>query len=75
MGASKKESTRQIFGRNMRRIRRGKDLTQEDLSHATGITQAYISEIEAGKRKVSIDNIEAIAKALKVSVAQLFEDN
>jgi transcriptional regulator with XRE-family HTH domain len=75
MGASKRESARQIFGRNLRRVRRDKNLTQEELSHATGLMQSYVSEIEAGKRNVSIDAIEAIAKVLKVSLAQLFEEN
>jgi transcriptional regulator with XRE-family HTH domain len=75
MGTSKRESARQVFGRNLRQVRLDKDLTQEELSHATGLRQSYISEIEAGKRNVSIDNIEALAKAMKVSLAQLFEEN
>jgi len=73
MGAAKRDSARKVFGRNMRRLRREMGLTQEELSHASGLMQSYISEIEAGKRNVSIDNIDAVAKALGVSLAQLFE--
>lgn len=75
MGAAKRESARQVFGRNLRRVRRDKGLTQEELSHVTGLMQSYLSEIEAGKRNVSIDNIDAVAKALKISLAQLFEES
>lgn len=74
MGA-KKESARQVFGRNLRRLRRDQGLTQEELSHASGLMQSYLSEIEAGKRNVSIDNIGALAKALGVRLIQLFEEN
>jgi transcriptional regulator with XRE-family HTH domain len=62
-----------IFARNLRRLRRERALTQEQLSHATGLMQSYLSEVEAGKRNVSIDNIDALAKALGVGIGALFE--
>ncbi len=49
-------------------------MTQEQLSHSTGLNQSYLSEVEAGKRNISIDNIDALAKALGVGIVVLFEN-
>ncbi len=66
-------AARRLFGSNLRRIRRGLGLTQEGLSLESGLKQNYISEIEAGKRNVSIDNIGVLAHALGVTIGRLFE--
>lgn len=49
-------------------------MTQEGLSQETGLRQGHLSEMEAGKRNVSLDNISAIAHGLGVPVARLFEE-
>jgi transcriptional regulator with XRE-family HTH domain len=36
--------------------------------------QSYLSEVEAGKRNISIDNIGALAKSLGVPIARLFDE-
>jgi len=74
MAGPPQESAREIFARNLRRLRRERGVTQEQLSHITGLNQSYVSEIEAGKRNVSIDNIDALAKALGVAIEVLFEN-
>ena len=63
---------RLLLARNIRIIRRERGLTQEALSLETGIMQSYLSEIEAGKRNVSIDNIGTLAHALGVPITRLF---
>jgi transcriptional regulator with XRE-family HTH domain len=63
---------RQTFGRNMRDRRKALDLSQEKLGELAGLEQSYISNVEAGTRNVSIDNIARIAHALKVQIGQLF---
>ena len=67
-------ATRTLLARNLRRIRHDRGMTQEALSQESGLRQAHLSEIEAGKRNVSLDNISAIAHGLGVPVIRLFED-
>jgi transcriptional regulator with XRE-family HTH domain len=63
---------RQAFGRAMRQRRKALGLSQEELGDRAGLEQSYISNIEAGVRNVSIDNIARIAKSLDVDIAALF---
>lgn len=61
------------FGRQIRRLRDERHLTQEEVAHRAGIHPTYLSGIERGLRNPSLRNIRAIAEALDVGVAQLFE--
>lgn len=63
---------RQILARNIRHLRQERGMTQEDLSFETGISRTYLSDVELGKRNVAVDNIERIARALRVRVEELF---
>ena len=65
---------RHLLARNLRRLRRERGMTQETLSHESGVMQSHLSEIEAGKRNASVDLIGVIAAALDVPVAALFTD-
>lgn len=60
------------FGRNVRRLRRQQHLTQEDLADLCGFQQHYISDVELGKRNVSLRVVELLAKALRVDERELF---
>lgn len=67
-------AVRELLARNVRLLRQARGLTQEALADAVGLRQAHISEIEAGKVNVALDNIGAIAEGLGVPVMRLFED-
>lgn len=62
-----------IFAQNMRRIRKEKGLTQENVAEAAELHPNYISSVERGERNISICNIEKIARALGVSMAELVQ--
>ena len=62
------------FGRNVRRLRLAKSLTQEGLAELAGLHSTYVGGIERGERNVGLDNILKIAKALGHQPAALFED-
>lgn len=47
-------------------------LSQEELAHRAGVHRTYMGSVERGERNVSLRNIEAIAKALGVSLPELF---
>ena len=66
-------TARKLFGGNLRRLRREQGLTQEALSNQSGLMQSYLSDVEAGKRNISLDAIATIARAMGVSIASLFE--
>lgn len=51
------------------RVRRG--LTLEQLEDATGISTSHLSRMEAGKRNLTVKNLELIAKALHIQPGQL----
>ena len=62
---------KETFAKNLRRIRNEAGLSQEELAYRAGLHRTYISSIERGQRNVSLENIFAIAKALKVTPADL----
>ena len=72
--AAATNTARRLLARNLRRIRLERGVTQEALSHESGVMQSHLSEIEAGKRNASVDVIGAIALALGVPVAALLEE-
>ena len=67
-----KESIPQLFGRNVQKYRKIKNLTQEQLSEKLGISQKHLSIIETGTQFASASLIERICEELEVSPADLF---
>jgi transcriptional regulator with XRE-family HTH domain len=61
------------FGQRVREKRAALRLSQEAFADKCKLDRTYISGIERGKRNVSLRNIEAIAKAVGVSIAELLE--
>ena len=58
-------------GLNVRRLRLGRDLSQEALAFEADIALNYLSEIERGLRNPTMLVVDRLAKALGVSVAHL----
>lgn len=67
----RKSSAREVFARNLRRTRRMKDMSQEELADLAEMSRSYVSGIERGVRNVSIDNMGILADTLKVSLMDL----
>lgn len=59
------------FGQEVKRLREQMQLTQEDLSRTVPIDRGYLSEVEAGKRRVSLYLAHQIAHALEKSLDDL----
>jgi transcriptional regulator with XRE-family HTH domain len=47
-------------------------VSQEEFADMCGLDRTYIGGIERGERNVELVNIEKIAKALRISVAEMF---
>lgn len=61
-----------LVGKRVRELRNGIGISQEELADLAGLDRTYITSVECGKRNISIVNIEKLAKALKVSLAEFF---
>ena len=60
------------FGERVRSLRQSKGLSQEELAFKAGVHRTYLGGIERGERNPSLRNIAAIAKALGVTLSELF---
>ncbi|WP_299430544.1 helix-turn-helix transcriptional regulator [uncultured Maribacter sp.] len=61
------------FGNNLRRLRKSKGFTQEELANELNIEISQISRIERGIINTSISNAYSIAKTLGIKPSELFE--
>jgi transcriptional regulator with XRE-family HTH domain len=58
---------RKLVGRNVRRIRKKRGLTQEQLAEISGFSQQYISGLERGQRNPTVVTLYELASALGAS--------
>ncbi|MFN8458455.1 MAG: helix-turn-helix transcriptional regulator [Anaerolineae bacterium] len=63
---------RSLFGKRVRQLRRLKDMTQEELAEAVGISPEFISNLERGVNSPSFDTLEKLAEALDVAPVEFF---
>jgi len=66
-------TARQVFARNLRRTRRVREISQEQLALDAGMSRSYVSGIEREERNVSIDNMGLLADALQVPLKDLVD--
>jgi len=58
---------------HLRKIRRQKDITQEQLAEAIGVTAEFISNMERGKSAPSFETLEKLVEVLQVPVEEFFK--
>jgi transcriptional regulator with XRE-family HTH domain len=63
-----------ILGKNVKRLRQQKKLTQEQLAFEAEIDLTYVGGIERGKRNPSLLVMARIAKALGVQLTRLLSE-
>lgn len=62
-------------GEKLKRLRRGRGMTQADLAEASGVAQSTIAQIERATRKEPRPGtLKKLAPALGVEIAELLED-
>ncbi len=64
---------RRLVGRNTRKIRLAKGLTQEQLAERSGFSQQYISDLERGRRNPTVVSVYELAQALGVHYLELLQ--
>ena len=62
------------FGKRIKSLRNETGLSQEKFALKIGMDRTYYASVESGKRNISLQNIEKIAKGFGVSISQLFGD-
>lgn len=67
------KSEAQKLGRNLKRIRKEKGISQGDIVRSLGMDRAFISNIENGKTNPTLATIAKLAKAVGVSVGELMK--
>ena len=63
-----------IFGENVRRLRRLLDISQEELAHRADLHRTYIGMIERAEKNITLVNMQKIANALEVKIEDLLKD-
>jgi transcriptional regulator with XRE-family HTH domain len=53
-----------VFGRELRRARQDREMSQEQLGHAAGVAAKHVSEIERGNRDLRLTTLLKLARAL-----------
>ncbi|MEK7589258.1 MAG: helix-turn-helix transcriptional regulator [Patescibacteria group bacterium] len=61
------------IGKNLKRIRTEKKMSQGDISRKLGMDRGYISGVENGKRNPTVATVEKLANALGISVDELLK--
>ena len=64
---------RAVVGRNVRRLREGRGMTQEQLAFEAQIDLTYVGGIERGRRNPSLMVMVRLAEALEAELKELLE--
>lgn len=64
---------KELFGRNLKKIRESKALTQEQLAELIGLQPNSVGQIEMGRKAVSFKTLEKLQCSLNESYYELFD--
>lgn len=63
---------KQKVGLRIRQLRKELELSQEALALKAEVDRTYVTDVEAGRRNVSLEILERLIKALEIPVADFF---
>lgn len=63
---------KKAFGLALKKIRSDSGISQEKFAIQIGMDRTYYASVEAGKRNISIDNIEKIVSGFNLSMPDFF---
>lgn len=66
-------TTKELLGARIRELRKGCQLSQEQLAEKVGVDSRYVSRIELGKCFPSLETLEVMSHALNAELRELFE--
>ena len=62
------------LGKEILRMRKAKDISQDDLAVDCNMDRSYLAEVEEGKANPSLKVLCKIARGLNIQIDQLFVD-
>ena len=62
-----------MFGQKVRAEREKLGLSQEAFASRAGVHRTYVGMIERAEKNITLENIEKIAKALGIRIAEFFD--
>ena len=68
-------SPNDLLARNLRALTRARGWSQEKMAEKCGLHRTYIGAIERGERNVTLETLNALARPLGVSAAELIIDS
>jgi len=63
---------KQKVGQRIKELRKELELSQEALALKAEVDRTYVTDVENGRRNVSLEILERLIKALNVSFAEFF---
>jgi len=67
------ENVKKLVGERIRKLRKEKGLSQEELGWKSNLHYTHIGSIERGEKNWSIETLVKVAKGLNVSINELFD--
>ncbi|MFH1875662.1 MAG: helix-turn-helix transcriptional regulator [Candidatus Omnitrophota bacterium] len=61
------------FGENVKKLRKAKSWSQEELAEKAKLHRTYVGSIERGERNVSLINVQRIANALSMDIKDILK--
>jgi len=61
------------IGQRIKHLRKDLQLSQEALAYEAEVDRTYITDVENGRRNVSVEILERVIKALQVSFSEFFD--
>lgn len=70
-----KTLTQKELGKRIAELRKSKDLSQEDLAKTINLSRTIITQIELGKRKLSVLELKEISETLSISIDSILTED
>src|SRR5688500_11487638 len=67
-------STLAELGARVRAWRARRGMTRKQLARDSGLSERFLADVESGKGNVSINSLEATARALNITILELLQD-
>lgn len=66
-------NTHKKFGQRIKVLRKENNMTQEDLAFKVGVDRSYMGFVERGEKNPTLKILSKLARALKISLSELFQ--
>jgi transcriptional regulator with XRE-family HTH domain len=60
------------IGQRIKELRKELELSQESLAYKADVDRTYVTDVENGRRNISVEVLERLIKALEVSFTDFF---